>query len=200
MVAMGIVIGIIGWWMRPRKWAKGLVAIAPILIQPILGVILLAVAFGTHHVRSIARQRRLARTRSADTLLAFDLIALATTAGLGFLSSARSAADAIGGSTGSTIERSSRRVQAGLDHGLGEHLLARAFDAAARSAATGSPLADGLVGLAIEVRLDEASRESERLERLPVKLLFPLAFLILPGFILVAVVPSILSGLSQLTL
>ena len=54
--------------------------------------------------------------------------------------------------------------------------------------------------LAREVRADEAAAEREKIERLPVKLLFPLAFLILPGFILVAVVPSIISGISELSL
>jgi len=199
MVATGVVIGFASWFLRSRKWAPALAAISAIVIDPLVGVLVVAVGVGSHHVRSIGRRRQRARTRSADTLLALDLIALATTAGLPFLDAAKSAAVAIGGSTASDIERSSSRVLSGLDHGLRGHVLARAFDTAKRSAVTGAPLADSLVDLADEVRRDDASRENERLERLPVKLLFPLAFLILPGFILVAVVPSIVSSLSQLT-
>jgi len=195
-----MVMGVAGWMLRPRKWALGLMAASGVVVDPLLGVATIAAVAGAYYWRSIVRQRALRRTRAADALLALDLLALGSTAGLSFLSAAMAASAEVGGEVASEIRRSVRRVQAGLGPDSGDGPLAEAFQAAERSAVTGASLADGLVDLARNVRADEATKERERLERLPVKLLFPLAFLILPGFVLVVVVPSIVSGLSQLTL
>jgi pilus assembly protein TadC len=71
----------------------------------------------------------------------------------------------------------------------------------ARSAeASGAALAGQLGALAeSELASDEAATE-ERLARLPIKMLFPLALLILPGFLLVAVAPAVISGIARLGL
>jgi pilus assembly protein TadC len=74
------------------------------------------------------------------------------------------------------------------------------FFLAQASASSGAPLADELRRLSDHYRSLELTAERERLERLPVKMLFPLAFLILPGFLLVAVVPAVAGGLAKLTL
>jgi pilus assembly protein TadC len=68
------------------------------------------------------------------------------------------------------------------------------------SESSGAKVADQLVSLAEnELSLDEAST-NERLARLPIKMLFPLALLILPGFLLVTVAPAVVSGISKLGL
>ena len=71
---------------------------------------------------------------------------------------------------------------------------------AQRSAITGSPLGPGLDGLARAIRRDRAADEAARLARLPVKLVFPLALLVLPGFVLMTVGPAVLGGLARLDL
>ena len=68
-----------------------------------------------------------------------------------------------------------------------------------RSATTGAPLAVSLEAIAATMRSERASASRERMARLPIKLLFPLALLTLPGFVLMAVGPAVVSGLSRLT-
>jgi pilus assembly protein TadC len=72
------------------------------------------------------------------------------------------------------------------------------FGAADASESTGMPLAATLTALASDRRRVAAAASRERLAKLPVKMLFPLAFLILPGFVLLTVIPPLISGLSKL--
>ena len=65
---------------------------------------------------------------------------------------------------------------------------------------TGSALHPSLLSVSRSLRRERTERERERLARLPVKLLFPLSLLILPGFVLLVVGPSIVSGLSRVSL
>lgn len=62
----------------------------------------------------------------------------------------------------------------------------------------GVPAAPGLARLAAEARADLRRRAEARARALPVKLLFPLVFLVLPAFGLLTVVPALLSALSHL--
>jgi tight adherence protein C len=61
-----------------------------------------------------------------------------------------------------------------------------------RSERLGAPVADQLRGLAREVRAERRAAAEERARRAPVLMLFPLVFLILPAFVLAAVVPAVL--------
>jgi tight adherence protein C len=61
-----------------------------------------------------------------------------------------------------------------------------------RSERLGTPVAGRLRDLAREVRADRAARSEERARRAPVAMLFPLVFLILPAFVIAAVVPALL--------
>lgn len=200
MTAVAITLGLVGWHQRPRPWAYGLIACGGVLLNPILGVGAVAAFVLVGRWRGIAMKRDVAKRQRHDVLIALDLVSLATTAGLPFHVSVSLASHEIGGILAEDLDRAVTRVNSGLEHAMGPGPFARAFDAAQRSSVTGARLADRLVDLAREIRADEAAAESERIERLPVKLLFPLAFLILPGFVLVAVVPSILSGIGQISL
>jgi tight adherence protein C len=171
-----------------------------VIINPLLGVAAGAVLIFVKRWRVIAAKRQAATTRGRDALVCLDLVSLATTAGLPFHIAVSLASHQVGGPLARDLDRAVSRVNSGLDHALVDGPFARAFDAADRSSVSGARLGDSLVALAREVRADDAAAERERIERLPVKLLFPLAFLILPGFVLVAVVPSILSGISQIDL
>ena len=62
------------------------------------------------------------------------------------------------------------------------------------------PIAAALNALATDRKRVAAAAASEHLSKLPVKMLFPLAFLILPGFVMLTVLPPLLSGLSKLGL
>ena len=71
--------------------------------------------------------------------------------------------------------------------------LRRAAALLGRSEALGSSLADEMSRLAVDVREGRRSRATERARTAPVKMLFPLVFLILPAFLLLTVVPVLLS-------
>lgn len=77
-------------------------------------------------------------------------------------------------------------------------LLAPMADVLLASAQLGAPAAGALVRLADEARARARRRAETRARVLPVKLLFPLVFLVLPAFALLTVVPALLSALSRL--
>lgn len=61
-----------------------------------------------------------------------------------------------------------------------------------RSERLGAPVSANLRWLAREVRSERRAAAEERAQRAPVLMLFPLVFLILPAFVLAAVVPAVL--------
>ena len=69
-----------------------------------------------------------------------------------------------------------------------------------RALSTGAPLQPAVSGYATTLRNEERSRELNAARRLPVKLLFPLALLILPGFLIVTIGPAVLGSLDRLGL
>jgi tight adherence protein C len=56
----------------------------------------------------------------------------------------------------------------------------------------GAPLAEQLRRLARDVRHERHAMAEERARRAPVLMLFPLVFLILPAFVLAAVIPALI--------
>jgi tight adherence protein C len=74
------------------------------------------------------------------------------------------------------------------------------FALADRALVTGAPLLASIDGYATNLRRIERSAAIERARRLPVKLLFPLALLILPGFLLLTLGPALLAGLGRVGL
>ena len=200
MTAVAVALGAVGWLHLPRPWAYWLIASGWFVVSPLLGVVVIAGFLLVRRWRLLAGSRAAATMRRRDTLVGLDLVSLGTTAGLPFHAAVSLASAELDGALARDLDSAVSRTNAGLDHALEDGPFARAFDTAQRSASSGARLGDSLVELAREVRADEAAAEREKIERLPVKLLFPLAFLILPGFILVAVVPSIVSGISELSL
>ncbi len=61
----------------------------------------------------------------------------------------------------------------------------------------GAPVGPALARLAAEARTDTRRRAEARARALPVRLLFPLVFLVLPAFGLLTVVPALLAGLAR---
>jgi len=76
--------------------------------------------------------------------------------------------------------------------------LAPAARACARAAASGAGVADELFRLAATARADTQVRRRRRLERAGVWLVLPLGLCFLPAFVLVAVVPVVLSAVPAL--
>ncbi len=189
---------VFGWFHLPRRWAYGIAASGALLINPLIGTAAIALAVARKGWVVAAAKRTAANAYHSDVLVALDLVSLAATAGLPFDAAVALAAGEISGPLADDLTRAIARTRAGLIDGLENEPLSRAFQIARRSAVSGARLGDTLVALAHEAHEDEATAERERIERLPVKLLFPLAFLILPGFVLVAVVPAVVSGIGKL--
>ncbi len=194
--ATAVVLGIVAPDRRHGAVALG---VGLMLLNPLLALAAAGIVVGGRRVAAIRRHRRSTLDTEMDVLLALDLLALAVTAGLPFPAAVRIVMRWVGDGTRRRLGAALRRIDAGLSHAIEDGLLAEAFDAAERSEVTGASLSGTLTDLAGRAREEQAATARERLEKLPVKLLFPMAFLILPGFILVAVVPTIVSGLSRLT-
>jgi hypothetical protein len=76
--------------------------------------------------------------------------------------------------------------------------LAPLTDVLVASEELGSPAGPGLARVARDVRAELRRRAEARARVLPVQLLFPLVFLVLPAFGLLTVVPALLSALAHL--
>ena len=67
----------------------------------------------------------------------------------------------------------------------------------AGSERSGAPVGAALVRLAATIRAQARRRAMARARTVPVRLLFPLVFLVLPAFLLLTVAPVVLAGLSR---
>jgi tight adherence protein C len=130
-----------------------------------------------------------------------DLVAVSVTAGLTARLALERAPGVVGGALGRDLSGAVRDASLGTPWrvalrraaertGLPE--LRRLAVTLERSERLGAPVAERLRELAREVRGERASRREERARRAPVAMLFPLVFLILPAFVLAAVVPALL--------
>jgi tight adherence protein C len=125
-----------------------------------------------------------------------ELTALGLSAGLGFPAAVRAAADRLPDELAAVVRRRLRsgRPNDGADFAEG------LFALAGRAEVTGAPLLPSIDGYARSLRRDARAAAVERARRLPMKLLFPLALLILPGFLLLTVAPAFLAGIDRLGL
>ncbi len=130
-----------------------------------------------------------------------DVLAISVTAGLSPHLALARAPDVLPGHLGSLLMAARNEVELGtqwrvaLGHAASRyrveelHRLARTLHRAER---LGSPVSERLRELAADVRSERRMRREERARRAPVQMLFPLVFLILPAFVLGAVVPALL--------
>ena len=131
-----------------------------------------------------------------------DLLAAGSSAGLSAPLAFRRAADGLTGPLADEVRRTVRAVDLGarwrdeLDR-LVERLdlpdLRRTVAALERTESLGASLADATAELATDVRRARRAAMAERARTAPVKMLFPLVFLVLPAFLLLTVVPVLLT-------
>jgi len=151
------------------------------------------------------RMARRRRTRIEAQLPQFlDLLAAGSTAGLSALLALRRAAESVREPLRGELDALIERVDLGARwrpelRAMAERLqlgdLRRAVMAMSRTESLGTPLAESLRRRADEVRDARRARAAERARKAPVKMLFPLVFMILPAFLLLTVVPVLLSTL-----
>ena len=67
-----------------------------------------------------------------------------------------------------------------------------------RTDVVGASFADGMTTLAMRSREERRAALSQRARTAPVKMLFPLVFLVLPAFLLLTVVPLLVATLDPI--
>ena len=172
-----------------------------LLVGPLLAIVVGSAAVAL----SALRRRRLRGTASDDAesavLLLADVLALGLSSGLQPLGALREAAVEVPLSLRVEVEMLLRRTSTmgassalATWEGSGERL----FRLMARASLTGAPLLETVEAFAREVRHEAHARAQAAARRLPVKLLVPLAFLILPGFVVLVVGPALVGSLARL--
>ncbi len=151
-------------------------------------------------------RRRLERADREMPLL-LDLLAAASSAGLSGQLALRRAIEATEGPLSEELSLVVQSVDLGARwrdelRAAAEQLalpdLRRAVATMTRAESLGSSLSDALSELATEVRGARRAAATERARKAPVKMLFPLVFLVLPAFLLLTVVPVLISALQSI--
>lgn len=150
--------------------------------------------------RRAGRRRRAAADAEIPQLL--DLLAAGSSAGLAAPLAFRRAADGLAGPLADEVRATVRSVDLGarwrdelatLADRLDLPDLRRTVAALTRTESLGASLAQATAELAASVRQARRAASSERARTAPVKMLFPLVFLVLPAFLLLTVVPVLLT-------
>lgn len=203
MIVAIAVIG--GWWLAERLgWERPWFTSAAgglLVLVPIAGVALVAVAVARHRWRRARRVSDLQAQAETDVALLADLLALGLTAGLSLRAAIDIAAPQVAAPLQVDLADLCRRVdRSGLAAGLAgtRGRLEDLARVAAGAAVSGAPLATAIAAFSKTRRHSDHAVRMERARRLPVRLLLPLTLLILPGFVLLAVGPAVLQGLARL--
>ena len=136
------------------------------------------------------------------------VLAAGSTSGLSAELSLRRASEALRGPLGQDIREVAQRADLGarwreeLDGyatATGSFDLRRTVAVLQRTESLGASLAEATRDLAATVRHARRTATLERARTAPVKMLFPLVFLILPAFLLLTVVPVLLTTLRSIS-
>jgi tight adherence protein C len=152
--------------------------------------------------------RRAARRRDAEITrelpVVIDLLAVAIGAGCTPFLAVEVASTWAPAPLAALLEASRRECSLGVAFADALGRLAAAspplgplVDALLASERHGAPVGDALARLAVEERAALRRRAEARARTVPVRMLFPLVFLVLPAFALLSVVPVLLAGLTS---
>ena len=196
----------VGWDPRALVGAKVVAAASTLVVfGAVLGPVALPLGFVAWRVPDLVLARAARRTmRAADREIPvlLDLLAVATSAGLPPQLAFRRAVEGAEGPLAEAL----REVVHATDLGgrwrdelraVGDRLdlpdLRRLVGALTRTEAFGSSLSEEISRLAADVREVRRGAAAQRARTAPVKMLFPLVFLVLPAFLLLTVVPVLLT-------
>ena len=184
----------------PKPWLIAAWAVA-LLLDPLLGLAGGTVVVATARWQRAAAATQRKRLADSDVALFADLVLLGLGAGLSLRSSVEEASRHVVEDLRVEV---SRLIEAMDRHGVGPALgsvggrLDRFGRVAAAAALSGAPVAMAVGAYAATLRHAEHAAAVERARRLPVRMLLPLALLILPGFVVLAVGPAVLQSLARL--
>jgi tight adherence protein C len=201
MIRASLVVVLGGVWsLVPSSRRRWLALPALGVVNAVLALLVGGVVIVAQLLRKL-RGRRLATAAAAEELAMLgELALLGLTAGLPFPAALSAAGARITGPLRGEVAMLVRRARSsGLELALaGSGGAARGlYIAVARAMSTGAPVA-----AAVQAFVDEqdARARNERLvaaQRLPVKLVIPLALLILPGFVLLTVAPALVGAVER---
>ena len=171
--------------------------------QPLIGVAALCATFLVGWRNRLRAKRILREEAQADVALLAERVSLGLTAGLSLHAALATARPFLGIDLRREVDgilRGARRSglatilseSAGAGQGL--------YRMAARAVSTGAPLVAAVDGFVHERLSDERAKRLAEARRLPVRLMVPLALLILPGFVLMTLAPALSSALDRLVL
>lgn len=205
-----------GWSVDPSRFAGLRIAAAGVgliigIVVPFPGPILaplLALAGARLPLMAAARgARRRRAAMDAEVPQLLDLLAAGSSAGLAAPLALRRSIDGLRGPLAIELGHTLDAVDLGARwrdelHALADRVrlpdLTRAVAAVTRTESLGSSLADSTRELAATVRAARRAAVTERARTAPVKMLFPLVFLVLPAFLLLTVVPVLLTTLQSI--
>jgi len=200
-------------WRTPSvsRWLAPAIASLFALFVPFPGIVvaplLLAAGWRLPGIleRRSAHRRRAAVDAQIPQLL--DLLAAGSSAGLSGQLAFRRAVDALGGPIAVELRDALDAVDLGarwrdelaaVSHRLDLPDLRRTISALSRTDTLGASLSTSTAELAGSVRAARRAAVTERARTAPVKMLFPLVFLVLPAFLLLTVVPVLLTTLRSI--
>ncbi len=153
------------------------------------------------------RGRRRLRRADAEIPLLLDALSSAAVAGLPPQSALRRAISVVDGPLADEIRAALHAVDLGarwhdrlqlLVERLPLRDLNRAIAVMTRTDSVGASFADGMTTLAVRAREARRAQLAQRARTAPVKMLFPLVFLVLPAFLLLTVVPLLVATLDPI--
>ena len=195
------------WSARQVVASKALVAATAwfavsAVVSPVLGAAAALIAWRVPDLALARLARRALAAADREIPVLLDLLAVATSAGLPPQLAFRRAVEAATGPLADELHS----VLDASDLGarwrdelivVGDRLalpdLQRLLGALARTDSLGSSLAEEVGHLASDVREVRRAAATQRARTAPVKMLFPLVFLVLPAFLLLTVVPVLLT-------
>ncbi len=193
----------------PFLWVAASVAIGAVVPGPKLLTIPLAVLVAGRIRRFGAARANSRRRRAMDAEIPqlLDLLAAGSAAGLSAVVGLQRAVSVLRGPLGLELKASLDAVDLGarwreelasVTERLGLPDLRRAVTVLSRTETLGTSLTDATRELAADVRRSRRASVAERARTAPVKMLFPLVFLVLPAFLLLTVVPVLLTTVQSI--
>jgi tight adherence protein C len=196
VLATGVLAGLI-FWSGAKSWGP-----LPTLIGTVYAAIL-----GWFGPMVLLKSRARRRTERIEIQLPemIDLLVVTLEAGVGFTGALHRSTERMSGPLGDEIRLTLREHNLGLsmDRALGNFLdrcdvpSVRSFvRAVIQSEALGVSIGHVMRDLASEMRTRRRQIVEEKAQKAPIKILFPLAFLILPALLLIVLYPG-LAGLVE---
>jgi tight adherence protein C len=174
----------------------------PLFVPVAVGLVVL-----WHRISASRMRMRYLRSVDAEVPQLLDLLAAGSSAGLAAPLALARATGGLQGPLGAEIGSMTRAVELGARwrdelRALTDRLdlpdLRRAVAVLTRTETLGASLEEATAELAASVRQSRRAAVMERARAAPVKMLFPLVFLVLPAFLLLTVVPVLLTTVQSI--